>query len=148
MGQPKATRALAFCAVFLIAALYVVGVVSHGVLRHVVQTAPMWPTVVLGLRGSRWSKWTAMPCFCCWLVLMGLIWLFLLGWAHVISGTFSPVEMAMTLVVGVSSILGLVTGLRMRGHTSAASAAVVCLLTLAVQVLALKVSLLPGIAHD
>ncbi|HEV2383073.1 MAG TPA: hypothetical protein VG206_25175 [Terriglobia bacterium] len=148
MGQPKASRALALCVVFLIAALYVVGVVSHGVLRHVVQTAPMWPTVVLGLRDSRWAKWTALPCFCCWLLLMGLIWLFLLGWAHVISGTFSPIELAMTFVVGASSIFGLVTGLRMRSGTSAARAAVVCLLTLAVQVLALKVSFLPGIAHD
>jgi hypothetical protein len=37
---------------------------------------------------------------------MGLIWLFLLGWAHVVSGTFSPIEVAMTLVVGLSSILG------------------------------------------
>jgi cytochrome bd-type quinol oxidase subunit 2 len=46
MGQSKASRTLAFCAVFLIAALYVVGVVSHGVLRHVVQTAPMRATVV------------------------------------------------------------------------------------------------------
>lgn len=79
---------------------------------------------------------------------MSLIWLSLLGWAHVISGTFSPIEVAMTFVVGASSILGLVTGLRMRGHTSAARAAAVCLLTLAVQVLALKVSFLPGIAHD
>ena len=134
--------------VFLIAALYVVGAVSHEMLRHFVQTAPMWPTAVLGLRDSRWSKWTAMPCFCFWLVLMGLIWLFLLGWAHVISGTFSPIEVAMTLVVGASSVWKLVTALRMRRGTSAASAAAVCLLMLAVQVLALRVSFLPGIAHD
>ena len=148
MGQSKASRTVAFCAVFLIAALYVVGVVSHGVLRHLMQTAPMWPTVILGLRDSRWSKWTAIPCFCCWLLLMSLIWFFLLGWAHVISGTFSPVEVAMTFVVGVSSILGLVTGLRTRSRTSGAGAAVVCFLTLVVQVLAFKVSFLPGIAHD
>ena len=148
MVQSNASRTVAFCAVFLIAALYVVGVVSHGVLRHVVQTAPMWPTVVLGLRGSRWTKWAAIPCFCSWLFLMGLIWLFLLGWAHVISGTFSPIEVAMTLAVGASSVLGLVTGLRMRSHTSGVSATVVFLLTLAVQVLALRVSFLPGIAHD
>lgn len=139
---------LAFSALFLIAALYVVGVVSHGVLRHIVQTAPVWPTVILGLRDSRWSKWTALPCFMCWLLLMTLIWLFLLGWAHVISGTFSPIEIVMTVVVGASSVLGLVTGLRMRSGTSAAGAAVVCLLMLVVQLLAIRVSFLPGIAHD
>jgi hypothetical protein len=148
MRQSNASRTIAFCAVFLITALYVVGVVSHGVLRHFVQTAPMWPTVILGLRGSRWTKWTAMPCFCFWLFLMSLIWLFLLGWAHVLSGTFSPIEVAMTFVVGVSSVLALVTGLRVRSGTSAANATVVFLLTLAVQVLALRMSLLPGIAHD
>ena len=79
---------------------------------------------------------------------MSLIWLFLLGWAHVVSGTFSPIEVAMTLVVGASSILGLVTGVRTRSGTSAVRATVVFVLTLAVQVLALKVRLLPGIAHD
>src|SRR5579863_1570281 len=103
---------------------------------------------VLGLRDSRWTKWTALPCFCVWLFLMSLIWLFLLGWAHVVSGTFSPIEVAMTLVVGASSILGLVTGVRTRSGTSAVRATVVFVLTLAVQVLALKVRLLPGIAHD
>jgi hypothetical protein len=146
MIQSKASRVIAFCALFLIAALYVVGVVSHGVLRHIVQTAPVWPTVVLGLRDSRWSKWTSLPCFFCWLLLMSLIWLFLLGWAHLISGTFSPVEIAMTIVVGVSSIAGPVTGLR--SGTGAVSAAVMCLLMLGVRVLALRVSFLPGIAHD
>jgi hypothetical protein len=139
---------LALGALFLIAALYVVGVVSHGVLRHIVQTAPVWPTVILGLRDSRWSKWTALPCFFCWLLLMSLIWLFLLGWAHVISGTFSPIEIAMTVVVGASSILGLLIGLRMRSGTSAAGAIAACLLMLLMQVLALRVSFLPGIAHD
>jgi hypothetical protein len=33
----------------LIAALYVVGIVSHGILRHLVQTAPVWPVVILGM---------------------------------------------------------------------------------------------------
>ena len=148
MSQSKASRTLAFCALFLIVALYVVGGVTHEVLRHFVQTAPVWPTVILGWRDSRWSQWTAMPCFFCWLLLMSLIWLFLLGWAHVISGTFSPLEIAMTLVVGVSAVVGLVTGMRMRGPTHAAGAALVCILMLALQVLAIKVSFLPGLAHD
>ena len=43
--------------------------------------------------------------------------------------------------------LGIVTGLRIRSYTNAATATVVFLLMLAVQVLALKVSFLPGIAH-
>ncbi len=31
-----------------------VGIVSNGVLRHVVQTAPVWATVLLALRRSPW----------------------------------------------------------------------------------------------
>jgi len=148
MGKSKASRVLAFYALFLIAGLYVVGVVSHEVLRHFIQTAPVWLTVILGWRDSQWSKWTAVPCFLCWLLLMSLIWLFLLGWVHVISGAFSPLEVAMTFVVGVSAILGLAAATRMRGRTNAMASALVCILTLAVQLLALRVSFLPGIAHD
>jgi hypothetical protein len=39
----------------------------------------------------------ALPLFLIW--LMSLIWPYLLGWANVIHGHFSPVEMAMTLIV-------------------------------------------------
>ncbi|PYV16965.1 MAG: hypothetical protein DMG21_10075 [Acidobacteria bacterium] len=148
MTRPADSRLLALSSFFLIAALYVVGVVSHEVLRHIIQTAPVWPTVILGFRDSRWSKWTAMPCFICWLLLMSLIWLFLLGWSHLISGTFSPTEIAMTIVVGAASILGIATGIRMRSGTSTVVAIAVFLLTLAVQVVALRLSFLPGIAHD
>lgn len=148
MSPMKASRVLAFCALFLIAALYVVGVVSHEILRHVVQTAPVWGAVVLGFRDSRWSKWAAMPCFVVWLLLMALIWLFLLGWARVISGTFSPVETGMTFVVGISAIVGLAAALRSRSGASAAGAALVFILMLTLQILLIRISFLPGIAHD
>jgi hypothetical protein len=65
------SHGLAFFALLLIVALYIVGIVSHGVVRHIVQTAPVWPAAVLGMRRSVWSKWTALPCFFFWLSLMG-----------------------------------------------------------------------------
>lgn len=139
---------LAYCALCLIAALYVVGFVSHGILRHVVQTAPSWLTVVLGLRRSPWSRWAALPCFLVWLFVMILIWLFLLGWAHLVSGTFSPAEIAMTLVVGAASITGVGAALRMKGGASRGGAAALFVGVLLLQALALWVSLQPGIAHD
>jgi hypothetical protein len=83
-------RLLATCCVLNVAVLLVVGSVSHGVIRHIVQTSPLWITVVLGLRRSRWWKWTALPCFIFWLLVMIAIWLFLLGWARIVNGTFSP----------------------------------------------------------
>ena len=139
---------LAYCALLLIAALYVVGIVSQGIVRHVVQTAPLWPAVVLGMRRSAWTKWAALPCFLIWLCLMAMIWSFLLGWAHVISGTFTPVEIAMTLVVGFCSVAGIVLAIRMKTGARAIGAFVVFLLTLIVQVFAIRISFLPTIAHD
>src|SRR4029078_12058102 len=100
MRDGGASRRVACCALVGIFALYIVGYVSHGVLRHIVQNARLWIIVIAGFRNSDLTKWVALPCFVLWLVLMSLIWLFLLGIAHVISGTFSPIEVAMTLVVG------------------------------------------------
>src|SRR5512135_3914432 len=100
-------RAIACCCLLIIAALMVVGVVSHGVLRHIVQTAPLWAGIVLGFRRSQFAKWAALPSFFFWLTCMVLIWLFLLGWAHVVSGHFTPIEIAMTLVVETASATGM-----------------------------------------
>lgn len=149
MGQPATpARTLACCSLLTIAALYIVGVVSHGVLRHIVQTAPLWIAVVLGLLRSRWSKWATLPCSVFWLFLMVLIWLFVLGWARVVSGTFSPIEVAMTLVVGISSIVGVIASLRMRSGVPALGAIAMFVGTLLLQLIAFRVSLLPGFVHD
>ena len=141
-------RALAFCALLLIVSLNVVGLVSHEVLRHFVQTVPVWGAVVLGMRRSVWSKWAALPCFIVWLLLMSLIWLFLLGWARIISGTFSPIEIAMTLTVGASAVIGIVQALRINTGLPALPASAVFFGMLLLQIVALRVSFLPGIAHD
>jgi hypothetical protein len=34
-----------------------------------------------------------------WMIIMIFIWLFLLGWARIVSGRFFPTEVAMTLVI-------------------------------------------------
>jgi len=131
----------------IIAALLVVGSVSHGVVRHIVQTAPLWGGIVLGLRRSDFAKWFALPLFVFWLCAMAMIWLFLLGWVRLISGHFSSIEVAMTLVVGAASLVGIVYCLRTRTSVKplAASAAFVgCAL---LQLLAFRLSLLRAIAH-
>ena len=99
---------LVICCVTMIAALLVVGVVSHGVVRHIVQTSPLWIAIMLAVRRSPWSKWAALPCFAFWLVLMAAIWLYLLGWARLVTGHFSPTEIAMTMIVGIASLTGIV----------------------------------------
>jgi len=56
-------RVLISCCVAMIAALLVVGAVSHGVIRHIVQTSPLWVAIGLGIRHSALTKWAALPCF-------------------------------------------------------------------------------------
>lgn len=144
----EGTRTIAFCGALLIAALYTVGVESHGIVRHVVQTAPVWPSVILALRRSEWSKWAALPCFLFWFAVMALIWLFLLGWANVLSGKFTAIEIAMTLIVGLSSVVGTVAALRTKTRIGAIVASVMFFGILILQFLALRISFLPAIAHD
>jgi hypothetical protein len=140
-------RVVAACCVAMIAALLVVGAVSHGILRHIVQTSPLWIAIALGVRRSGWTKWAALPCFVVWLLLMTAIWLFLLGWARIITGTFSPTEIAMTVIVGLAAIAGIVSAVRMRAGIRAGPAAAVVLLVAVLQLAALRVSFLPQIAH-
>jgi hypothetical protein len=109
-------RVVAYSSLAIVAALYVVGAVSvpPGSLRHEVQTLPLWFPIIAGLEKRELAKWAALPCLVFWLTVMIFIWLFLLGWAHIVSGHFSPTEIAMTLVVGAASLVGLSVSLRWR----------------------------------
>ena len=140
-------RIVAVCCALIITALLVVGAVSHGVLRHIVQTSPLWVAIFLATRRSAFTKWTALPCFLFWLLVMIAIWLFLLGWAHIVSGTFSPTEIAMTLIVGLASAIGIGIAGRLRTEVRAWSAILALLLVAGLQLLAFRLSLLPAIAH-
>ena len=93
-------------------ALIVVGIVSQTLLPHFIQIAPL--VVALGLlaRRSAWGVSAAAPLFAFWFLIMGAIWLFLLGVARIVSGTFTPAEVTLTVVIGVASLLGLGTAYR------------------------------------
>jgi hypothetical protein len=140
------TRNIGICCAAIIAALYVVGLVSGTSLRHVVQTAPLWIGVVLGFRGSPLARWIALPFFLFWLVIVVLIWLFLLNLAHVVSGTFTPPEVAMTVVMGAASLGGIAFALRRQKRASALAAVGAFVCGAVLQFAAFRVSLLPGIA--
>src|SRR5271168_4143262 len=105
---------IACCSVAVLMALYVVGAVSNGSLRHEVQTLPLWFPIVLGFRQSELSKWSAIPCLIFWLTIIILIWLFLLGWARIVTGHYSATEIAMTIVIGTASLIGTGVSLRWR----------------------------------
>jgi len=140
-------KGIAWSCLVALVALYVVGAVSHGVLRHVVQTLPLWFPIIWGFRQRELAKWSALPCFALWLPLMVSIWLFLLGWARIITGHFSPTEVAMTVLVGIACLVGIALALRWRTSVSPWVALGTLILFGALQVLALRISVLPQIAH-
>lgn len=133
------------CSLAILIALYVVGAVSHGSLRHEVQTLALWVPIVAGFNRREFARWCALPCFLFWLVMMVLIWLFLLGIAHVFSGHFSPIEIAMTIVVGLASAVGAVLCV-LRTRWSWLGAGLIVLFA-ALQVALMRISFLPAIAH-
>jgi hypothetical protein len=140
--------AIAACCLIIILALVVgVGMPDRLVLRHLVQTLPLWAGIVWGFRRSNATGWIGLPLFIFWLGLMALIWLYLLGISHALNGHFSPLEIAMTVVVGLASLVGIVIFWRFKSGLSAPKAASLFVLFVAFQFACFRVSFLPAIAH-
>jgi len=146
MTSPKT---IAYCSLAILIALYVVGAVSvpPGSLRHEVQTLPLWIPIVTGFQRREVAKWAALPCMLFWLAMMVFIWLFLLGWARIVSGRFSGTEIGMTVVVGIAAIIGMTVAARWRTSVRWSTAAATFLLFVVLQVLAFRLSLIPYTAR-
>ncbi len=116
--------------------------------RMIVQTLPLWVSIVLGFRGSEFAKWSALPCLSIWLASMILIWLFLLRFVHFMSGRFSPTEIAISIVVGAASAVGFAVAVHWRTGVRPFLAGAVVLLFGALQFFALWVTVSrPGVSH-
>ncbi len=102
---------------------------------------------MLGIRSSVWSKWIALACFVFWLLLMTATWLSLLGWVQIVSGSFSPIEIAMTVIVGLASLIGIVNALGMKSGVHPWSAAAIILLIAVLQLVVFPLSFLPAIVQ-
>lgn len=147
-NEGRAPMMVAICSLLIIAALVVgVGLASGLVLRHILQTLPLWPGIGFGARRSRLAGWIALPCFVFWLALMVVIWLFLLGIAQLVNGHFTPVEVGMTIVVGVSSVVGFTAVVRSRWAIAPGAAIGLFFLGAALQLACFRLSFLPWIAH-
>ena len=140
-------RVAVCCLAIILALVMGVGLSSGLVLRHIVQTLPLWMGVVLGTQRSRVAGWVVLPLFLFWLVLMVIIWLYLLGVASLVSGDFTPLEIAMTLVVGAASMVGLAGAARLLRSLPVSIAVGLFVLSAAVQWECFRLSFLPGIAH-
>jgi len=96
----------------LIAALLGVGVESGTPLRHVVQLTPAFVALALAAIGWSLARAAVLPILTFWLGLMAAIWLFLLDVVRLVSGHFTPIEIALTIAVGIACTLGLTGGPR------------------------------------
>jgi hypothetical protein len=131
----------------VIGGLVLVGVVSHTPLRHLIQVAPA--AVVLLLTGLRvgWADDAAIPVFAFWFLVMLCIWLYLLGVARIITGRFSPAEVALTILIGLSSAVGLIGLLSVPSPRRRLIRIIVVLGFAALQIAAMWLSLRPGIGQ-
>lgn len=140
------SKGIAYSCLAVLVALYVVGAVSNGSLRHEVQTLPLWFPIVLGFRQRELAKWSALPCLIFWLAIMVLTWLFLLGWAHILTGHFTPTEVIMTLLIGFVCPFGITQCFRWKTSVPPLLAFGIFVLFGVLQLLAVRVSLIPYIA--
>jgi len=82
-----------------------------------------------------------------WLLVMALIWAYLLGISTFFSGHFSPIEIAMTMIVGAASVVRIVMFARLKSGLRAASAVALFVIAGVVQWLCFRVSFLPAFVH-
>ena len=140
--------AIAVCCAVMLAALIVgVGVPNHMVLRHIIQTLPLWPALILGFRRSGAAGWLGLPVFVFWLVLMSFIWLYLLGISNMVSGNFTPWEITMTIAVGIACVVGIAAFVRLRLALSVPMRILDFVALGAIQFVCFRLSFLPAVAH-
>jgi len=142
----RAESVLVAALVAIVVALMLVGVVSQTVLRHAIQVVPGVIVLGLALARHRCARFAAIAVFLFWLFIMALIWLYLLGIARVISGQFTRAEVALTLVIGLGSAVGLVAASRVRDSSHWPGRLATFSLAAALQIGAMCLSLQPVIA--
>src|SRR5829696_4435955 len=88
-------------------ALVAVGVASGTLRTHLVQISPLVLLLALLPRAREFVSAAAAGVLSWWLVTMVAIWLFLLGLSRFLTGTFSPTEIFLTIVIGIACLAGL-----------------------------------------
>jgi hypothetical protein len=88
--------------------LLLVGTASGTLLRHVFQIAPIAMVLAFALRREPWTAPAAVGLFGCWAFFMGLIWLYLAGVRTFFTGTYTPFEIASTILISGFCIAGII----------------------------------------
>ncbi len=105
-------RFIAGCLAGLAASLILVGFISDTVARHVVQIIPSIFALGLTLRRPATGAWVAIPIFAVWCAVVVAIWLHLLGLSDIADGSYSGLEVVLTVVIAVCSVLGIAKSMR------------------------------------
>ena len=134
---PKSFSLVAGCLAGVVFSLVIVGIVSGTLSRHIIQIIPVVVAFILTIRGVEWSSSAALPIFFLWPVLMLLIWLFLAGIEGFINGHFTPIEIAMTIIIGICCLTGIILSLRSKESVKPAIKTVIFILFLGFQVVAM-----------
>lgn len=146
-----AERAAGYGAVTLTSALLVVGVVSGEIVRHVLQSIPLWPAAALGLSGSKKVVWASLP-FLFWLMVVVLIWAFLAHISDIAAGTYSSVEIIMTLVIALAATAGAGASTAVYSNNKPAKFSLIgsfsALVLFLCQIAAMQLSLRPPFEND
>ena len=100
------------CLAGLAASLILVGFISDTVARHVVQIIPSIFALGLTLRRPATGAWVAIPIFVVWCAVIAAIWLYLLGLSDIVEGSYSALEVVLTIVIAVCSALGVAMSMR------------------------------------
>ena len=132
---------VAICLAGIAVALVLVGAVSHTIPRHLVQIVPLILGAGLVLGRNPSASYAAVGLCAFWAVLMGLIWLYLLGLSGVVSGTYSAVEIALTVVIAVFSVLGILRGTRADKQISGMRVPVLIAVAFVIQAVVTSVSI-------
>ncbi len=147
-ADDRADLIVGFFCLVAIAALLVVGVVAHEIVRHLLQSSPFWIGAMLGLRRSGLAKWAALPLMLFWLLISILIWLYLLKISNIVKGSYTPIEVSMTVILAGSAVATFWAMIVSKSRTPWWAALATVALAAAFQFVVFNLSLRPQIAHD
>jgi len=134
--------------VALCAALLVVGLVAHEIARHALQALPALLCAAAAAANVRGVRWAAAAIELFWIGIAVLIWLFLLGIAPIANGTYTAVEIAMTVAMVLAGAYGLFSGGRSGDRAGTLIAVALFMAAAAIQTAAMAVSLKPPWTND
>lgn len=146
--MPPHHRVVLRCLVGLCLALLLVGAVSGTVMRHIVQVLPQILAVAILAKRPSIGAAAAQAIFVFWTVIVGLIWLFLLGLSRIANGTFTGTEVGLTAVMAVCSAVGLARSLPLVTAVPIAARVLTWIAFAVLQVAAMWASFSRSIASD